>query len=246
MGTFTPTELRELVDSPNETLGVEYKTWLDLADATVRADLARHVAAMANHGGGKIVLGISDDMASVGANPFVDTACNRDLIASIVKKHLEPPFQCDVHLVTSAGGTVHPVIVVPPHGSSPICAKAGGPQINGKQSGISQGTYYTRKAGPESAPILTPAEWAPIIRRCAMHERSAIIGALDLAIRGVSAPEPSAVDTLKTWHDAAYAAFLKDVWRAPDFANWGTSNFQYSYSIDRSDRQELLCMAVRN
>jgi hypothetical protein len=45
-------DFQELIDSPNETLGVEYKEWLDLNDSEARADLARHIAALANHGGG--------------------------------------------------------------------------------------------------------------------------------------------------------------------------------------------------
>ena len=53
-------ELQELVEAPNETLEVEYKEWLDFSEATVCASLARHIAAMANHGGGRIVIGIKD------------------------------------------------------------------------------------------------------------------------------------------------------------------------------------------
>jgi predicted HTH transcriptional regulator len=49
-----------LVDTPNETLEVEYKSWLDLDDNETRADLARHIAAIANHGGGYIVFGFDD------------------------------------------------------------------------------------------------------------------------------------------------------------------------------------------
>src|ERR1051326_7461214 len=47
------TELQELVDQPAETLEAEYKSWLDLSANAVKADLARHIAALANHGGGK-------------------------------------------------------------------------------------------------------------------------------------------------------------------------------------------------
>ena len=52
--------LQELVDAPNETLGVEYKSWLDFNSNEVRADVARHIAAVANHGGGYIVFGFDD------------------------------------------------------------------------------------------------------------------------------------------------------------------------------------------
>ena len=40
-------EYQELVDAPNETLEVEYKSWLDLSENGARADLARHIAAIA-------------------------------------------------------------------------------------------------------------------------------------------------------------------------------------------------------
>ena len=46
-------ELQELVDSQTK-----HKEWLDLDNAEARADLARHICAMANHGGGNIVFGI--------------------------------------------------------------------------------------------------------------------------------------------------------------------------------------------
>jgi predicted HTH transcriptional regulator len=67
---MTRDELSELVDSPNETLEVEYKSWLNLADDNeARADLARHIAALSNHGGGHIVFGFTDDLRFAGTNP---------------------------------------------------------------------------------------------------------------------------------------------------------------------------------
>jgi len=240
MATNSKDELQDLVDSPNETLGAEYKSWLDLADSAAdRANTARHIVALANHGGGYIVFGFTDALQFAGANPFAKVVYNRDLIAGIVKKYLEPPFQCDVSSVASAAGDNHPIVIVPPHGSVPICAKGGGPEINGKPQGIVQGTYYIRKSGPESAPITTAAEWAPIIRRCAMHERAAIIGAVDAALRGGAAGALDTADALKKWHDAARVVFLKDIAKrkAPEeFAKW---HWQPSYAIERSDGQRL-------
>lgn len=232
-------ELQDLVDVPNETLAAEYKSWLDLADNEARADLARHIAALANHGGGAIVFGLTDAMQFAEPNPFPKVVYDRDLVAGIVKKYLEPPFQCDVQTITSAAGNGHPVIIVPPHGAVPICAKAGGPIVDGKTKGIVQGVYYTRKPGPESAPILTAAEWAPIIRRCAMHERAAILGAVDAALRGGSTLLAASADALKTWHDAAHAAFLKDIAEGKGSLELAQWHCQFSYAIERSDSQQL-------
>jgi hypothetical protein len=233
------TQLQELVDTPNETLDVEYKEWLDLSKNEIKAGLAKHIAALANHGGGYIVLGFKDSMEFAGKNPF--QIIDRDVIAGIVKKYLDPTFQCDVNVVTSKFGNEHPVITVPPHGPAPICSKCNGPDDqNHKPIGITQGTYYTRKAGPESAPVLTPTDWSPIIRRCAMHERTAILSAIDTALRGASGIlSVEKEDTLKTWHDAAHAAFLRDIakYKAPEeLKKW---HWQFSYSIERADGQRL-------
>jgi hypothetical protein len=57
----TPDELRRLLDAPNETLAVEYKSWLSLADNAGRATLAKAAIALAHHGGGIIVLGMRGD-----------------------------------------------------------------------------------------------------------------------------------------------------------------------------------------
>ena len=236
----TRSDLQELVDSPNETLDVEYKQWLDISSDNneIRADIARHIAALANHGGGTIVFGFTDTMQFPGPNPFPKVTYDRDLIASIVKKYLDPTFQCDVHIIKSASGHDHPVVIVPPHGAVPICAKASGPDVDGRTKGIIQGTYYTRKAGPESARIQTPDEWAPIIRRCAMHERSAILGAIDATLRGASIPA-SPGEALKTWHDAAHAVFLKDIAEHKALSARARCHFQLSYAIERGDGQEL-------
>jgi hypothetical protein len=56
-----------------------------------------------------------------------------DMISSIVKKYSEPTFQCDVSYVISRDGNEHPIVVVPAHGPTPICAKANGP-MDGKKS----------------------------------------------------------------------------------------------------------------
>jgi hypothetical protein len=72
---------QDLIDNPNETLAVEYKSWLDLTDNEVRADLARHIAALANYGGGSIVFGFTDELKFAGPIPY-RTPINRDIVAA--------------------------------------------------------------------------------------------------------------------------------------------------------------------
>ena len=50
-------ELEDLVTSPREVQRVELKSWLDLSDRIVQANVARHIAALANYGGGYLLFG---------------------------------------------------------------------------------------------------------------------------------------------------------------------------------------------
>lgn len=232
-------DLQELVDSPNETLQSEYKEWLTLSsDSIARASTARHMAALCNYGGGYMVFGFSDVLIPVSSGEIDPTTYSRDLFASIAKKYLEPSIQCDVQLVRSRLGNVHAVVTVPSHGAVPVCAKAGGPEVGGRPQGIVSGTYYVRKTGPESAPILTASEWHPIIRRCAMHERSTILAALGAALQGPSATiDPTT--RLGEWHEAARRAYDIELGRHSLPAEIRLSNEQLSYSIDRPEHESV-------
>ena len=98
MATFDNTQYQALLDDPSEKLDAEYKQWLDLSNEEVRANIARHICALANNGGGYIVFGLTDLMQFAGPNPFPTPSCDRDLISSIVKKYLEPTRAIDARV----------------------------------------------------------------------------------------------------------------------------------------------------
>ena len=56
-----PADLQPLVETPREDLGAEYKAWLDLSQNDGRATLAKAIIAIANHGGGFVVLGFDEE-----------------------------------------------------------------------------------------------------------------------------------------------------------------------------------------
>src|SRR5581483_4478978 len=56
----TPCDLQALVEAPCRALEVEYKSWRNLDHAEDRAELARDIAALANHGGGFVVFGFQE------------------------------------------------------------------------------------------------------------------------------------------------------------------------------------------
>ncbi|MGA7926323.1 MAG: RNA-binding domain-containing protein, partial [Candidatus Sulfotelmatobacter sp.] len=63
----TTAELQTLLEFPVEKLTVECKSWLRLDENRGRATLAKVAIALANEGGGVIVLGMREDNAPGGA-----------------------------------------------------------------------------------------------------------------------------------------------------------------------------------
>ena len=54
-------DLQDLVDNPPENLEIDLKDWIDLTSDVARASIARHIAALANFGGGYLLFGFQDD-----------------------------------------------------------------------------------------------------------------------------------------------------------------------------------------
>jgi hypothetical protein len=217
-------DLQDLVDNPKETLEVEAKAHLDLVNDKVhRARLARHLCALANHGGGYLVVGFDDDLKEQGAPPDVEDLYHRDKVSNVVGTYLQPPFLCDVAFVKSASGVVHPVIRVPSHGIAPVAAKIDGPMVGGKPEGVQSGRIYIRKVtpnGPSSEPITLPEDWPPLIRRCTLADKEGLYTALRDVLEVPKAGQGT-VDLLGEWHDAAklrYNDLLKEYdpeWMVP-------------------------------
>lgn len=196
---------QDLVDNPIETLHVELKAWLDLTDQVVRAKIARHLAALANHGGGYLVMGIRDDRVLDEVNhPGTLTTFTSDQFTGIIDRYLTPSFHCDVlHVAPTAGGKPCVVVRVPSHGAVPICAKANGPDDGkGRSLGIRKGEHYVRVPGPKSVAADSPELWQPLVRRCVMNDRQSLLESFGRLLQPVEAVSTTAVSPLRAWHDA--------------------------------------------
>ena len=180
-----PADIRDLVETPCRALEVEYKSWRNLDHAEDRAELARDLAALANHGGGYVVFGFQEPTLTPDETDPFRTNCTTERISAIVRSFLDPPVEFDVLPILSAAGVVHPVIRVAGHGTTPICVRQDGPVV-GQAKLIERGAYYIRKHGPiaagrhigvprpQSSKIEVPQDWAPLIRRCVRHDRRGI------------------------------------------------------------------------
>lgn len=182
-------DLGELLGGDGEDLGVEYKAWLDLASQETRAKLAKHLAALANHGGGFIVIGVDDTARlPMGAPPAGLAKIDQEAVAGIVKKYLSPPFQIQVE-TADKDGVSYPVIVVPSHGQRPVMAIADGPTgPKGQPVGVSQGRIYVRAAGPQSVEIKTPDDWNALLDRCLSHRGDQLAKIIRAILVGTGSP----------------------------------------------------------
>jgi predicted HTH transcriptional regulator len=99
-------DLSDLLARTNESLDVEFKAWMDPKDNETRAKLARHLAALANHGGGYLVFGVDDKARTpLGATELDLALFGQDAIAGIVRKYLDPRVQVLVEYVVHEGVT---------------------------------------------------------------------------------------------------------------------------------------------
>ena len=234
---MSPTDLQDRVDNPQETLEVELKRWLNLKDKLVRAKIARHICAIANHGGGYIVFGFNDDGSPDLSGPNYDHY-STDEFSGIAKAYLSPPPQCAARVVTSTAGQIHVVLWVPSHGSTPIMAIANGPHDErNRPQGIVAGWAYYRATGPESAPITTEAAWQSILHRCVINERETLLKHLTNVIRAPVSAEGlhKATDRLRMWHDISHADYVKALKEVGTTQEWPTNvaenHYQLSYAL---------------
>jgi hypothetical protein len=169
-------DLRDLLVDPAPSVEVAYKGWLDLSVEEEAADLAKDVLAMANSGGGYIILGYHQ-----GPGKWVpDIQGQRDLgeyrqdaIDRIVERYADVPLRCSSRIVKHARNQrSYPVIVVPDHPGRPVFARQDGPDGQLQELG-----YYIRRPGPVSTgPVSTGPEtreeWEGLFTRCLTYARN--------------------------------------------------------------------------
>jgi len=80
-------DLQDLIDNPPETLDIELKDWIDIGnDRVAQANTARHLAALANYGGGHLLFGFHDSRKPNPSIPYPIKMYERDTVSSIVKR----------------------------------------------------------------------------------------------------------------------------------------------------------------
>jgi len=234
--------LGEYLEHPRESLDCEYKGWLDLSRDADRADLAQAILAMANHGGGVIVIGYSEadgKWQPASSRPASLASCGQDAVNNIVHTYADPPFQCEVHFVSAtAASEEYPVIVVPGGHRVPIRSKKDGPDLKH----VRQNTYYIRRPGPRSEQPASAREWDELIGRCLRAARNDLLDSFRAILEGPRAHpaevEGSTADpkaTLSAWASESFAraeALATDLLARTDRTPYAYGVWSVAYLVD--------------
>jgi len=176
--------LQDLLSRAHEELDTELKGWLDLSSEMHKANLAQAILALANHGGGFILLGFAKAngaWAPAEPRPSDLNMYSQDSINAVVQRYADPPFHCNVyHVPHPQTGQPFPIVVVPGGHRAPIRSKRDGPN----QEHVQRNTYYIRRPGPQSAPPQSGQEWDELISRCVMAGRDDLLGRIREILQG--------------------------------------------------------------
>lgn len=181
-------ELQPLVTEPREALDAEYKEWLDLTINDHRALLAKAAIAIANHGGGYIIIGFKDQGHQLVDLPYPSgfPEISQDAVNSAIRRFATPEFHCEVYRIPHpTSGIAYPVIVVPGNMAEPVLSKCN------YQNTLAQNRCYIRKPGPRSEEPQTGEEWRTLLRRCLRAGRDDMLEAIRSIVSGrIEAPAP--------------------------------------------------------
>ena len=195
--------LQRFVDYPREDLGVEYKNWLDLREERARATIAKAAIAMANHGGGYVILGFEERGQNLESQPSPEdiSEITQDSINQAIQKYAEPAFQCEMYSVSHSQTVVeHPVIRIHGSGVPVLCRRLQA------DAGIEQHAIYTRKPGPRSEEPRTAAEWRELLDRCVRARRQDMLDAIRSIVAGQGEPGYQEHEPLEALKDYCLAA----------------------------------------
>jgi len=197
--------LQDLLAYPREDLDKELKSWLDLSQEVDKANIAQAILALANHGGGYILIGfVKEEGNWVPAEPRPSNlnSFTQDIINGIVQRYAEPSFHCRVyHQPHPESSQLFPIIIVPGNHKVPIRAKRDGPD----QRHVRHNAYYIRRPGPKSEEPQSGREWDDLISRCIRTARGDLLESIrDLLFGSVKlsrtlSPQEEARKSLEEW-----------------------------------------------
>lgn len=174
-------ELIGFLTYPNETLASEYKSWLDLTANKGKATLAKAAIALANHGGGTIVIGMrGEGSEKLGSRPRPNEIprYTTDAVNAAINRYADPAMHYDVSFeVHPETGVEHAFISVPPSTVPVMSTRL-------EEKVIAQNRCYIRKAGPKSEEPNSAEEWRTLFNRCIQAGRETMLDSIRNILEG--------------------------------------------------------------
>jgi hypothetical protein len=227
-------ELISLLELPNETLSAEYKSWLALDDIRGCAVLAKAAIALANHGGGIIVLGMRKQESTGPLESLPRPAevhrYTPDDVNQAINRFTDPEFHCDlsfaIHPVT---GVEHAFVSVPGDLTVPVMSRRTCDGV------ISARKCYVRKPGPRSEEPDDAQEWRALLDRCVRAGREGMLESIRAIVQGRagSIPKRAIGDALTVFSEATRARWSEHIASLPadDPARFPHGHYELGFEI---------------
>ena len=209
-------ELQPFITEPREDLATEYKDWLDLTRNEHKATLAKAAIALANHGGGYIVLGFAEQVQSLKSRPRPKKIpeITQDSVNAAINRYAEPRFHCEMYNVLHPDTSVsHPVIIVPGTLTVPVMSR------RDCQGVIASNCCYIRKSGPASEEPNKPEEWRTLLNRCVRANQDEMLESIRSIMTGrveMQDSMPNVLNDLEDYSTAAHDRWEELVLDTPD------------------------------
>lgn len=192
----TEADFVRLLLQPNESLTLEYKSWLDLSANHGRAVLAKAAIALANEGGGIIILGMrpveNGPLASLARPPGLNRY-DQDAVNAAINRYSDPEIHCELAFAMHPGTAIeHAFVVVPGGGVVPVMS------TRDQHGEIMAQRCYVRKPGPRSEEPFTAEEWRGVLERCLQARRENMLDAIRFIVQG---HPPSQAHVEREWFD---------------------------------------------
>lgn len=166
-------DLEQIIRSGRETKTLDYKgpsSW-DEKDKKACCELVKDILAMANTGGGYIVVGVAESAAGfdfLGLSDDQLKSFDPSRISRFVQNYADPPISCEVAKVTSHARTFAVIEVAGFSDTPHICQK--------DFEGVLRATaLYVRTDNSESAPIKSSADFRRIVEAAVRNKQDQLL-----------------------------------------------------------------------
>ena len=208
---FDQQRLIAILEHPSETPRIECKGWLDLSDKRAKATLAKAAIALANYGGGTIVLGVGNDTIQGGKlvclqKPAGVGTYSSDDVDSAINTYADPSINFELRVANHPHTNAeHTFVVIPSGITQPVFAKKSYTRV------IEKFACYIRKPGPKSEKPDTGQEWRALYNRCLLANRESLL----VSIRTILDGQPLGGQAKPTEENTllAFASESQERWR---------------------------------